>query len=172
MENTAKTTTTCRYVAIDNELGASLHTLEIPDDIIEAGEEFEHAYELCGAPQCLLSLKDWQDAVQSVAAEVSENQPMVYAVWEVVDVPTQEELDALYIQCGVSEADWDSYSAGDKGARVYVDTTGGAGCVRVTFEAPSLGIENEPLRWFSPCTLGEDETEALDFGIRLATKTA
>ena len=58
------------FVSIDNETGAELHEVEISDELIEAGEDYNHAWEQCGEPQCLLTLEEWNDAVKYIAEKV------------------------------------------------------------------------------------------------------
>lgn len=86
----------------------------------------------------------------------------VFAKWHVEKLP--EDLTDIHISCGPDdEEQWDAYTLDSEGARLTVSTL--AKGWEITFTAPSCGLEESADYWLSPCPLGEDETEAADFGI-------
>ena len=86
----------------------------------------------------------------------------VFAKWRTAHVNI--EIEDVHVSCGVGQDQYDGYSIGDSGARLTVEYTGMH--YNVTFTAPSQALEKEADYWLSPCTLGHEEIEAYDFGIR------
>lgn len=100
----------------------------------------------------------------------------IFAVWEVDDLPTEDncgetgEMAALqnqcHVSCGVGDDQWDGFFLeSDKGAKLVIEHVR-ASYYRITFTAPAQDLADHKDYWLSPNTLGANEIEAVDFGMR------
>lgn len=90
----------------------------------------------------------------------------VFARWENVQT-LPDDIGEIHISCGVGDAQWDGFFITDRGACMTI--TYKPDGYEITFTAPSCEIETHEGYWLSPCPLGEDEAEAVEFGTRGAT---
>lgn len=95
----------------------------------------------------------------------------VYATWKLDTLEVGGEFegmdfeDQFYIQCGVGDDQWESFTPADNGARLIVERVKDAGYL-VTLTAPALDLAKHKDYWLSPSCPGADEVESDNFGMR------
>jgi hypothetical protein len=98
----------------------------------------------------------------------------VFAVWDLEEIPALDNCgeeapfeEQVHISCGVDDDQWEGFFLeSDKGARLTIEHKPGGG-YRVEFTAPAQDLDQAGY-WMSPNTLGPDEIEASDYGMRPA----
>ena len=98
----------------------------------------------------------------------------VFAVWELKELPHEDNCgeasgleEQCHISCGVGDDQWSGFFLeDDKGAKLLIEHLHKGG-YKITLTAPALDLGEHKDYWLSPNTLGPNEVEAVDFGMRL-----